>query len=139
MTVIACRDGVIAADSGRWHSELCFGLCEKIFEVGDGFLAAAGSEPMIFALVKYLREGGEKPDIPSDEDGVAAIWLRPRGVFTAYDSAEFVPEPSPFIAAGSHTEFLMGAMAAGASAEEAVGLALEHCAFARGPMMVRRV
>lgn len=144
MTAIAIRNGVIAADSSRWHGELCFGTCQKVFRLKAGaLLTGAGNEATILAMYHWIDAGMPSDRVPGEdtsEDGFTVFWLtRFNELMRFDDSTNYVSEPAPFIAAGMHSDFLMGAMAAGASAEQAVTLAIAHCAFARGPIQVERL
>ena len=148
MTAIACRAGVIAADSSVWYNELQFPgvTATKIFPVkaGDvGYLAFSGNRSSGEALWRWVEDDMREDRRPNCGEDFSALWLtresdsvRLRRLDT---TLEWTEETAPFIAEGAHADFLMGAMAAGASAEEAVRLAIEHCAFARGPLVVRRV
>ena len=144
MTAVAIKDGVVAADSSRWHGELCFSSAKKIHRLGDGSLiTSAGSEELILAVQEWLEFGmpqDNKPDmVDLSKDGYTVLWLTADGMYRFDGTLNYVGEAAPFMAGGCHADFLMGAMAAGASAEEAVALAIEHCAFARGPLQVERL
>ena len=144
MTVIACRAGVLATDSSGWIGELAVARMKKITRLEDGSLFAASGERQIIVGVKRWLAGkmfGDKPPMPDDdaETGFGAIWLRRDGIWLIHNRAEPYLLDADFAAEGAHAEFCYGAMADGASAEEAVELAIKYGAFARGPVQVERL
>lgn len=139
MTAIACRDGYMAADSGVWQGDLCLGYTTKIRRLSDGTLAAAaGSRPMIEAFHLWIAGDGPKPE-KVDRDEFAAIWLKNDGIWLVSYKLEIYKTPFPFAAEGVLAEFMYGAMAAGASAKDAVTLAVCHCSYVAGEVQVERL
>lgn len=143
MTVIACKNGIMAADEGVWGDGLCFGTTTKIQRLADGSLcAAAGPRPLIQAFHRWMESGQKNKLRPrhTDEENFGGLWLKLDGsiwrvshLFEVYDS------PWPFSAEGIRTQFMLGAMAAGASAELAVQLAIKHSDGAFGSVQVERL
>lgn len=142
MTAIAARAGVIAADSSVWDCDLAIGKATKIVRVKDGWFAAAGPIQAVHAATRWLQiDEGEKPTIEQKRgDSFGGILLRENGeIWIVDETLDPFPCEAPFAAEGAHAEFLYGAMAAGASAAEAVKLAVELAAWARGPVNVKAV
>lgn len=137
MTVIACKDGIMAADSGVWCDAMLVGHTQKISRLPDGSLfAAGGSSPVIQLAKDWLLGGGPKPDRVLMEDELDGLLLRPDGIWRLSSQWDLYLSPSLFETAGSHHEFMFGAMHAGASAEKAVALAIQHGAYGRGAIQV---
>lgn len=141
MTCIAYRDGLLAADSGVFHGDYCFvASARKVFRLGDGSLYAGSGLAALTAEVRdWLEAGmpaGARPEPEKDVTDFGALWLRRDGLWRINGDMRPHRDDVPFAAEGSHTGFLCGAMAAGASAEEAVRLACRYGAWAREPVVV---
>lgn len=136
MTVIACKDGVMAADTGIWQGLLVCGYASKIVRLPDGGLfAACGAHAAAVLCAEWLAGEREKPE-PEEEGSFGALMLSPNGIWHVDYKLRIYKSPSAIAAEGSHTEFLLGAMYAGASAEEAVRLAIKHGDCAAGEVQV---
>ena len=141
MTVIACKDGIIAADTSNWNGEIWYGGGGgKINRLPCGSLVAfAGWFPVIEEARAWLRAGAPREAKPSrkvEDNCLEAVILRPdRRIWLLSHEWDLYPKNAPFEAAGSHYSFLMGAMHAGASARQAVELAIAHCGHARGEVV----
>lgn len=142
MTAIAYRDGVMAADTAEWRGDVIAGHLQKIVRFSDGTLfAAEGDSEYVEGYIKWRMSGGDEPPRADDADDFFGIAVDCAGVVS------WVPRSykmirageAPYYAGGAAADFLYGAMAAGASAEEAVRLAIEHCAFAAGTVQVERL
>lgn len=145
MTVIACRDGIMAADSAVFQDGLCFGFSEKIKRLTDGSLiAAAGPRPAIQQFHAWMAkvvtgEYAPQPDALGESE-FGGLWLKADGsVYRISYKFEIYSDPCPFAAEGIGVSFMMGALAHGASAEEAVRLAIAHCDGCGGDIQVERI
>jgi ATP-dependent protease HslVU (ClpYQ) peptidase subunit len=138
MTVIAYRDGVMAADSlvtsdnGRTR-EGTFMKIRKLQRFNDWHVVgAAGS---LSDCIKFYRwfEGS-----PEELEGVEAVSVNCRtGVMWGWDDGlEPLPIKAPFMAAGSGAPLALAAMYAGASAEEAVRAAMKVDNTLGGPVRI---
>lgn len=69
------------------------------------------------------------------------MWLREDGLFHITKEWEIYQHPthSDFYCDGAHIEFVLGALAAGASAVQAVELAIKFGDSARGPVQSERL
>ncbi len=142
MTAIAYRDGVMAADTAVWFGEVIAGQTQKIHRFPDGHLfAAQGDSIYIEAYVQWRREGGEVPEKAEKDEDFFGIGVDRGGVVYWVPCSYKMQRAAiaPYYAAGAVSDFLHGALAAGATAEEAVRLAIEHCAFAAGKVQVERL
>lgn len=127
MTIIAVKDGILAADTGVFAGGLISGTARKWAPVpehkGGGFVAGSGS------LAKAQRAITEMAgDNQCDPEADAMIWLDSSGrVLEKYGEDDWLEYDAPFHAIGSGAEVALGAMAAGASAKEAVKIAIQLC------------
>lgn len=146
MTAIAYRDGVLAADSVAWAST-CVKVpsSPKIVRLPDGGLLAAAGET---GEIRELREFMSKlvtsqprmhPTFDKDE-GLTALWVRPdRSLWRCWYQLRWYSVDAPFDCIGAPAQFMFGALHAGASAEEAVRLAVLHTDGAGGEVQVERL
>lgn len=141
MTVIAYRNGVMAADTAVWSDGLIVGHTRKIIRLADGRLfAASGPRPLILACKAWLSGQGHIPS-PVEEHmfgGLLADRACLRRVTHAFDIYD-CPEAMPFAAEGCHVTFMLGAMAAGATAPEAVAMAIKFGDAAAGEVQVEQL
>lgn len=126
MTTIAYRDGIIAADSGVTSGSSHVGYATKIGRGGGqykGWVAGvSGNLDWSRAFLDSFEKGDLLPQAKGDEGGTLLISPRRQmflwyGVYTPYRIR------APFYAIGSGCNEARGAMAAGASAIEAVRIA----------------
>jgi ATP-dependent HslUV protease subunit HslV len=142
MTAIAYRDGVLAADSGVWDGNLLAGTVRKVHRLEDGRLyAASGREVDVQACRNWLNgaDPERRPPPVDRETGFSALIVGAEVLAIARDMRIYTPPAARFYALGCHYEFLLGAMAAGASAAEAVNLACRYGDGAREPVQVESV
>jgi len=136
MTVIVCRDGVMAADSAVWVGDIFSGHDRKITRLADGRLVgAAGWRPEIEKCLAWLARRGPRPPPVGDCD-FAALILAPCGVWRVNHKFDLYRHIGDWAVEGAHDEFLLGALAQGASAADAVRLAIIYCRRAGGEVQV---
>lgn len=131
MTVIAYRDGVLAADTRACMGEQTVGTVTKIARNDKGDLAgAAGAASYNHAFLRWFA-GGEQGDAPLAKEVTNASY--DRGVIFRRAGPIEVHEPSGkhemranYYALGSGRPEALGAMYAGATAEGAVRAAIAH-------------
>jgi ATP-dependent protease HslVU (ClpYQ) peptidase subunit len=137
VTTIAYKDGVVAADSQVSCGDMRDSTITKIARNPAGDLCgASGNASFMFAFLKWFSDGekGEAP-VPSENDG--GIIFRAKGAIELYEH----PGPCPFVvvakmyAAGSGRKLALGAMAFGASAEEAVKVAAQYDIYTSGKIV----
>jgi hypothetical protein len=144
MTVIAYKDGVLAADS-MWRddtSELVIYL-PKVTLLRSGALYGGAGDGDDRILLKVLHDITHPKDLPTREHlrtveyHCEAIIVFPEDgawkVETGENGAGVEPLTVP-CAIGAGASIAVGAMAAGASAEQAVSIACELHSQCRGPV-----
>lgn len=147
MTVIAVKDGIIAADTQSWHGNLKISQASKLRRMEIGICGFAGWRPVIERAIVWLEAGGpwqwgNKPPaiIADDATDLTGVILRPDGsIWNLTSKFDVYRTENVIDCCGAHPEFLYGAMLAGASAEEAVRLAIRYCEFAGGEVEVMRL
>lgn len=126
MTTIAYRSGILACDTlctDQYFDQKYYR--NKIRRVGDVYMAESGEDQHIDAFVAWWRAGRPSPipAIPKDELGMIVV-DRDLNVTMWSDAAYGIPIIEPFCATGSGGKNAMGAMRMGASAVEAVRIAM---------------
>lgn len=144
MTAIAYRDGVMAADTAVWATTgggyTVVGTYAKIDRLKDGSLFASTGRSSDHRAVLNWLAGGQEGEPPKVKEGFSAIWARCSGVMKIEDDVRPFDMPNAdFYAAGASMEFLLGSLAAGASAEEAVRLAVRYTDGAAGDVQSERL
>lgn len=133
MTVIAYRNGVLAADTGVWRGALWIGEVEKIARIGPVLAGASGRETDVQVFFEWVLNGRNpdaRPEMSKDFEGCV---VEPDGVFRLYHKKLIASSgTSEWGSAGSGFEFLSGCMAAGATAPEAIALAIKYHESAAG-------
>lgn len=132
MTTIVYRDGLMACDTMVTSGGIYDGSTSKIWRVPQGVLAIAGDLAMAHEIANLisLEDGGAireyRKTIDIEDNGFDAFLVTKETVWV-YDST-FVPMPidAPFYAEGSGRNLAIGAMAAGAKADEAVAIACQY-------------
>lgn len=140
MTAIAFRDGIMAADSVGWTcaASIKMPVAPKIKRMtDDGIFAGAGSTSEIERFSEWMLTGNDCPrDFEKDEQ-FTGLWAKPDGsLWLCNHTLWFYQLHVPFFAVGAPCEFVMGALHAGASAEDAVRLAVLHADGAGGTVQV---
>lgn len=143
MTTLAYRDGVLAADSGAWIWNVAHRSAVKLAKDNlgrlHGVVGNAGEATNYLGWVRGGMEGEPpKPEATDPKDSLSsflAMIVETDGTIylhTAYGQEEHLNVP--YFALGSGAEFAMGAMFAGATAEQAVEAAAEHSNYAMKPI-----
>lgn len=141
MTTIAYRDGIMAADS-RAYSGNRFPVGEKtkIRLLDDGTLIGVSSTVPGEgeAVIQWFAAGADPKDGPSASPKHTLLAVRPGGEVFFADDSYFISGPlkAEFFAIGSGGEYAQGAMAMGASAEQAVRIACRLDPWSAEPVMV---
>lgn len=146
MTVIAYKDGVMAADSCSFRNGRRYASFPKIVRASDGSLAGVSGEMGNANAFKDWFLAGENGQSPKMEGGndsdFGAVIVRPDGaVWTTYGDGRLIQSADPLEAMGENVAagFCEAAMLAGLSAEDAVRLTVEHCIYAAGDVQVERL
>jgi hypothetical protein len=144
MTIIAYKDGIMAADSACWSD----GYTQEVpypkltRSPGGSVVGMAGHLGDAWLLREWVLAGmpeDRKPDFGGTEEeqpdvmmakGDGTLWF-------ARGALRFSPVPQPKCIGGrAAANFVEGAIAAGASAEEAVRLAIQYHQWAGGSVQV---
>jgi 20S proteasome alpha/beta subunit len=145
VTTIAYRDGVLASDSRAYSGDKTpIGAKTKIHRLDDGRLIGISTTNVGGdALIRRWAEAGCPIQDASDlkPDAFEALLLKPDGsVWYANGNLDWTgPLTGSFIAIGSGSQFALGAMAAGASAEDAVRLSCGLDPWSAEPVMTLRL
>lgn len=128
MTIIAYRDGVIAADTLVTHHGSRVAHTQKITRTSGWLIGASGTLGAIRPAVVWVLDGAnlsQPVDFGKIEDS-AVIFVDPAGALYYADTGSpfLISESSPFTALGSGADVARGAMFHGASAVEAVDAAI---------------
>jgi 20S proteasome alpha/beta subunit len=138
MTTIAYKDGILAADSGIYVGNTLIGSYTKIVQHKSGIMGgAAGNLSDIQSFHKWLLNGA-KGDSPIFIDASGLI-VSPNGKLELISDGQRSPIQSSFIAIGSGMDIAMGALCAGATAEQAVSIAIQLHAHSEGPITVLKI
>lgn len=141
MTVIAYRDGIMAADTATflYGTTRSPGAVKKILRLRDGSLfSGAGKRAERRALANWIENGmeGERPSTPD----TTCILVRPDRTVAVFDGDDDVEFGSvEFYAIGSGGTAALGAMYAGATAERAAKIATLIDPFCGGDIQVEHV
>lgn len=127
----------MAADTATFAGDLIPYHVKKIWRVRGALIAASGISSVTMAFRDWYAAGKDVPfERPTDDfdaivvqpDGAVLIMSASHGGFLRYDA--------PFYALGSAQEILVGAMAAGATAAQAVEIAMKWSKYAGGGLQV---
>lgn len=142
MTIVAYRNGILAADSAIYAGSVYAGIMLKLARSPYGTIAGAAGRTGICVRFRKWIEGGLSGDFDpkSDESDFGAILAEPDApVMRMQNDGVMVQIDGPFHAEGTGEGLALGAMAAGASAEEAVRIAIEYDAYCGGPISILRL
>lgn len=138
MTAIAYRDGVMAADTLVSAGTSVTGQMIKVRKIKGWLAGASGNAASMAQFFKWVEDGMDA-DVAKVEN-FSGLLVNPKGkVFQVEDELFPYEVVSEFHATGSAHEFLKGAMAMGASPEQAVELAKEHDTGCGGDTTVVRL
>ena len=144
MTIIAVKDGIMAADSFMFSGGVGFpSASPKITRGSLGLIGMAGGTNDCWAVSQWWRRGctDASPTLLKGDDGIVGLILKLDGSVWYFDD-RLRPHPSIGPAAVGNNDaatFCEGALFAGLSAEEAVRLTIKHCAYAGGDVQVERL
>ena len=139
MTAIAFRDGVMACDtqtifnSFKRHKS-------KIIEKNGYLIGVSGIAcPSDSDIISWFFKGEYPlPQFSNDEIKFSLLVLTPKNHIELWDQTGYKEEiSSPFWATGAGADVCMGAMEMGASAQEAVKIAIKWCEGCGGRVISR--
>lgn len=140
MTVIAWKDGVMAADSVSSRGDTRYHV-KKLHRVENVLAGFAGGTDSAEALLEWFRRGRRPDDFPKSQEKdnfAVAVFALSGKIFTIDQTPYPTQMLAPFGAIGNGREVAIGAMAAGASAEGAVIHACTWCDGCGGPLQIEK-
>jgi ATP-dependent HslUV protease subunit HslV len=143
LTTIAYKDGMMAGDTGVCSDRVITASIRKVSRNGNGDLcAAAGGLSWAMSFHDWFN-AGEKGDHPPPEENDSwtdtGLIVRADGSMWLYESDGRYRINAEYYALGSGREFAFGAMAVGATAEQAVQAAMRHDTHTNGDVDVVRL
>jgi len=138
MTTICYRDGILAADTAVFDRGVYCGQAVKIARSPCGAIGGgSGSLGDISIFLDWLKGGccGSPPSIKDPQS--ECIWVKSDGSawWVGHESVTTKLE-GPYFATGSGFCLALGAMAFGASAEQAVSICADLDNMTRRPLMM---
>lgn len=134
MTVIAYRNGVLAADKQSTRGSTFANKATKIARRSDGALiGCAGATPIALRYRQWFLSGeaqDSRPALREGDDSAGAIVVRPDGTVEEHIGPAVEVLEGEFFAVGCGADFALAAMEMGANAERAVEVASKfdvHC------------
>lgn len=138
MTTITYKAGILAADSLISYQSYTNGSRPKIAVCKHFLVAMAGPARYRRPLEDWVRDGCPQDRVPTvlveNEDKFNALIVDRNGLAHEFDNGFLLPIHADYTAVGSGSLFALGAMAHGASAEEAVIAACQHDKSSGGPV-----
>lgn len=140
MTTIAFDGRTIAVDQGVWNNGVAE-RAKKLFDIpevdsrfSEGVvIATCGYAAAFEPLVEHITTGREfkYKEYELQATHVMGLLCAHEGVYKIFGDARLSLLMSPFSANGAGYDFVMGALAAGASATKAVELTMHHTDYAK--------
>lgn len=150
MTLIAVHGRTMVADSRGYRGGVIIPLAHpKISRLKDGSLfGAAGWSMHTYALHEWARAGMDRKHPPSmadcsdDKDNAGVwLWLRQDGKVFIGNATMHCYEVAPpdYIGYETAGNIWYGAVLAGATAEQAIHIAIKHCSHVAGVPQIERL
>lgn len=131
MTTIAVKDGVLAVDSLINSNGTICGETTKFWTDGVKAAAGAGDIQDVIRFLKWVKEGEG-----SCEGSFCGVVWDGNKIYHIDGKEVKYEVRAPFHAWGTGMDLAMGAMAAGATAEEAVKIAAQYDCYTGGEIHV---
>jgi hypothetical protein len=124
MTTVVYRDGILAADRkiDGWQS-----VCKLIRLKSGAYISGAGNWDDVVEVARWLDAKAVEANKPTLTQGsTSVIYLDSTGLYWMTDPfLRKVKVEEPYYAIGSGAHFALGALAMGATAHEAVEIAMQ--------------
>ena len=129
MTTVVYRDGVMASDSQYVENDTIIpGHHPKVFRLpGGGLMGYCGLVEIAYQVLKVIEDS--KPLDALDEffsHNTTILIVHETGKISYTNGREWTPLKAPYVAIGSGSPVAYGALALGASAKQAVQVAIKH-------------
>lgn len=141
MTTIVTDGHTIAADGMRtWNGELRGLSFQKLTVRGNRIFAFTGSTPMMIPLIDWFEDGANPDKTPAHEDPDWTMLIIDGDGMRKVSHVCTYPEWfDPPFALGAGADYALGAVWAGASPRDAIGLVSEHTNHTGGEIQVIRI
>jgi hypothetical protein len=142
MTAIAYRSGQMAADTGVHQGDEIPYHIKKIYRINGKLVAASGNIADMMGFRDWIRQGanGDFVRLEVERAGFNGIVVEPDGtVLCMHEYGPLFRYDAPFFAIGFPKAMMIGAMAAGATAEQAVKIALAYSEGCAGGVQVENL
>lgn len=142
MTTVCYRDGILAADSQVTDSSIIVGTVRKFDVLPDGGVVCTcgrlSDQQRFFDWIVSDKNDDKKPKVESDFE---AVHIGPGGEIMWYgsDLQPYQFDHGGYWSIGSGFQLAMGAMAHGATAEEACRIACKHDIGSSEPVLVHNI
>jgi hypothetical protein len=126
MTTIAYRDGVLAGDTLACWGTTRDGSFTKVAKRGPFLAAVSGGVAPAQRFIDWFVGGlkGDPPEMPDGERTTHGVIICPDDIILTWGPSGWERTRNSTVAMGSGGEFAQGAMAMGATPEEAVRVAM---------------
>jgi hypothetical protein len=128
----------MAADTAVWCGDMLVGNSRKIVRLADSRLFAGAGDRSLIARCRRWLDGKEERPASVDPHCFGALILAPDGIWRVDYRFDIYQSVGDFAVEGSHDELLIGAMAHGASAAEAVRIGIQYGCHAGGDVQIER-
>lgn len=138
MTVIAYKDGLLASDSAISSDIVYIASMKKVIRTSAGWLVGGcGDVVHVVRFLSWAEAGFKARSRPPPSEDFAGMAIAPDGSLSLFEKDMMAfPVSAPFLAIGSGADLALGAMAHGASAAQAVEIAIQFCHGCKGPVQV---
>lgn len=143
MTIIVATEGMMVADSISSQGSVCRRVVRpKIVRNKSGWLAACAGQSasaVVFERWFMMDMLTGRPQI--EKDSLSVLLMDPDGKVWRMDESlmRYRQEEPAVLGHDTAEAFVLGAMAAGASAERAVELCCDYVVWTCGPVQVERI
>ena len=130
----------MAGDTATTWGETLTYKDTKVFVIGNMAIGCAGRSVSIEIFLKWLREGMPEPPPSHEKMDFTALMAHSDGRLEYWDE-QFCPSlmGEPYAASGAGMGYALAAMDAGASAEQAVAIAIKRHTNSGGEVVSVRV
>lgn len=140
MTTLTYRAGILASDSRMTNNGTIIGSAIKIRKRGPLLFAGCGSWALVTRFIDWSFKGcagNPPPMIFPDADTTASGFIfMPNGTILTFEPSGPSVQHCEYFAEGSGRDTALGALAMGATAVEAIRVAIQHDIYSGGDIQV---
>lgn len=122
-TIVATKKGIYADTKCSYTVPF---KVSKIVSVGSSVFGGSGDLDDIVRFFEWRKKGGKLKDAPTLEDGLDVLEVCKDGIFMWGKKLVRLKVDEPVYAVGSGSQYAMGAIAMGASPEQAIETAARY-------------